>query len=67
MPKKKNITIKRMGDQIWKKKTHGGWIFNVKKNLKNYCKQNKYQLKEWWLNLKDKKRRAEIRKKFVIL
>jgi hypothetical protein len=20
-----------MGDQIWKKKTHGGWIFNVKK------------------------------------
>jgi tRNA(Ile)-lysidine synthase TilS/MesJ len=56
-----------MGDQIWKKKTHGGWIFNVKKNLKNYCKQNKYQLKEWWLNLKDKKRRAEIRKKFVIL
>jgi len=31
-----------MGDQIWKKKTHKGWIFNVKKkNLKNDSKQNK--------------------------
>jgi len=33
---KKYITIKRMGDQIWKKKTHGGWIFNVKKKPKKW-------------------------------
>ena len=33
---KKKYNNKKNGDPIWKKKTHGGWIFNVKKKPKKW-------------------------------